>query len=95
MRLTSSPMDEKRRFLRAFVRKVELDPTTGTGRAEIYDLPLFGTSVQEKKDGQGDRPSSFLMVAGARYVVSVAERRFFNADERCRRCESVRAVALT
>ena len=59
-------------LLPGFVRSLyilELDPTTGTGRAEIYDLPLFGSGVQEKKDGQGDRPSSFLMVAGARYVV--------------------------
>ena len=60
-------VDEKRRFLRAFIRRVELDPKTGTGRAEIYDLPVF--SVQEKKDSRNGRPSSFQVVAGARYVV--------------------------
>jgi len=36
---------------------------------EIYDLPVSGADVQEKKDGQGDRPSSSTLVAGARYVV--------------------------
>jgi len=43
---------------------VELDPETSTGRAEIYDLP-----VQEKKDSPDGHPSSFPLVAGARYVV--------------------------
>ena len=67
-------VDEKRRFLRAFIRRVALDPKTGTGRAEIYDLPVF--SVQEKKANRSGRPcfhrdnrecgqpSSFQMVAG-------------------------------
>ncbi len=58
-------VDEKRRLLRALVRKVELDQTMGTGRVEIYDLPLFGTSVQEKKDGPDSHQSSLRVVAGA------------------------------
>jgi len=64
-------IEEKRRFLRAFVRRVELDPTNGTGRVELYDLPVFasGPPVQEKKDGHDGHPSSLRVVAGARYVV--------------------------
>jgi hypothetical protein len=57
-------VDEKRRFLRTFIRRVELDPTTGTGRAEVYDLPVLSPGVQEKKDSLDGRPSSFQVVAG-------------------------------
>ena len=55
--------------MRAFVRRVELDPKTSTGRVEIYDLPVFSVGVQEKKDDRSGHPSSFPLVAGARYVV--------------------------
>jgi hypothetical protein len=34
-------VEEKRSFIRAFTRRVELDPETGEGLAEIYDLPDF------------------------------------------------------
>ena len=54
-------VDEKRRFLRAFVRRVELAPKTGTGRAEIYDLPVF--SVQEKKEHLNLRLNTSVAVA--------------------------------
>ena len=59
----------KRRFVRPSVRNVELDPETRTGRAEIYDLPVFSLPVQEKKYGPDGHPSSLRVAAGARYVV--------------------------
>ena len=40
-----------------------------TGRAEIHDLTVFSVGVQEKKDDRDSHPSSFQVVAGARYVV--------------------------
>jgi len=36
-------------------------------RAEIYDLPVFTVSVQEKKDGPDGHPSSRKVVAGAAF----------------------------
>jgi polyhydroxyalkanoate synthesis regulator phasin len=59
-------VEEKRAFLRAFTRKIELDPATGTGRLEIFSLPRQGLPVQEKKDSQSGHPSSLMLVAGAR-----------------------------
>ena len=55
-------VEEKRAFLRAFTRTVELDPETGKGRLEIYSLPMV--PVQEKKDSQNGHPSSLTLVAG-------------------------------
>jgi len=55
-------VEEKRAFLRAFTRTVELDPETGKGRLEIYSLPMV--PVQEKKDSLGGHPSSLTLVAG-------------------------------
>ena len=56
-------VEEKRSFLRAFARTVELDPETGKGRLEIYSLPVMA-AVQEKKDSPDGHPSSLTLVAG-------------------------------
>ena len=58
-------VEEKRFFLRAFVRSVELDPDKGTGRAELFSLPRI-----EALPPDSDNASNplFSMVAGARYV---------------------------
>ena len=56
-------VDEKRRFLRAFIRRVELDPDTGRGRAELYSLPT--QTASSAKDTSDAANSSFIMVAGA------------------------------
>ena len=59
-------VDEKRSFIRAFTRRVELDPETGEGLAEIYDLPHFaavGRHVPPTRD------SSLILVAEARLGV--------------------------
>ncbi len=54
-------VDEKRRFLRQFVRRVELDPDTGQGRAEMYSLPMQ-TAPPESPDNA--EKTSLIMVAG-------------------------------
>ncbi|HUW56123.1 MAG TPA: hypothetical protein VMZ92_05770 [Planctomycetota bacterium] len=61
-------VEEKRSFLRAFTRTVELDPETGKGRLETHSLRVMA-AVQEKKDSPESRPSSLTLVAGSRYVV--------------------------
>ena len=60
--VAAGTVDEKRRFLRAFTRRVELDPDTGRGRAELYSLPTQ-TALPADADNAGN--SSLLMVAGA------------------------------
>ncbi len=55
-------VDEKRRFLRAFTRKVELDPETGRGCAELYSLP---TTTALPADTDNAAQSSLILVAGA------------------------------
>jgi site-specific DNA recombinase len=55
-------VDEKRRFLRAFTRCVEIDPDSGRGRAELYSLPMITASPAEANDAE---KTSLIMVAGA------------------------------
>ena len=57
-------IEEKRSFLRAFTRRVELDPDAGRGRLELYCLPRIQASSPGGNDALN---SSFQMVAGARY----------------------------
>ena len=46
-------IEEKRRFLHAFVRQVELDPRKGTGRVELHDLPVFAArATVQHEEGQ-------------------------------------------
>jgi len=56
-------VDEKRRFLRAFIRRVELNPDTGRGHAELYCLP---TKTASPTGADNAANSSLIMVAGAR-----------------------------
>ena len=51
--------------------RADENPTDGTGRAELYDLPVFvaGAPVQEKTDDRSIPPSSFKVAVGARYAV--------------------------
>jgi len=57
-------VDEKRRFIRAFTGKVELDPETGKGRAELFYLPKETALTGDPENAA----SSFRVVAGARYT---------------------------
>lgn len=63
--LAAGTVDEKRQFLRAFIRRVELDPDTGRGRAELYSLPT--QTASSAKDTNDAANSSLIMVAGAGY----------------------------
>ena len=60
--VATGTVEEKRRFLRAFTRRVELDPDTGRGRAELYSLP---TQTASPADADNAGNSSLIMVAGA------------------------------
>ena len=51
-----------RRFLLAFIRRVELDPDSGRGRAELYFLP---TKTAPPTGADNAANSSLIMVAGA------------------------------
>ena len=60
--MAEGTVDEKRTFIRAFARRIALDPEAGTGRAELYALPRF-TALPA---GAGNAAnSSLIMVAGA------------------------------
>ncbi|KPL01518.1 MAG: hypothetical protein AMK75_04500, partial [Planctomycetes bacterium SM23_65] len=78
-------VEEKRFFLRAFVKSVELDPEKHTGRAELFSLPRI-----EALPPDSDNASNplFSMVAGARYVVEkkISGRRvdFICLEDLCR-----------
>ncbi len=58
-------VDEKRSFIRAFTGKVELDPETGKGRAELLYIPK-NAALSECSENVA---SSFPVVAGARYTL--------------------------
>ncbi|MDP6108431.1 MAG: hypothetical protein QGI33_08380, partial [Candidatus Brocadiia bacterium] len=58
-------VEEKRSFLRAFTGKVELDPETGKGRAELLYLPKETALTGDSENAA----SSFKVVAGTRYAV--------------------------
>ena len=64
-------IDERRRFVRAFVKEMGLDPTNGQGRAHVCMLPDH--SVLSPSHSATERPA-VSMVAGARYV---AEKKRF------------------
>ena len=55
-------IEEKRSFIRAFTKGIELDPEGGKGRAQLYLLPDL-TAI-----GGETARSSLEMVAGARYA---------------------------
>ena len=55
-------IEEKRSFIRAFTKRVELDPEGDRGRAQLYLLPDLAAI-----GGESTR-SSLSMVAGARYA---------------------------
>jgi len=57
-------VDEKRRFIRAFTRRIELDPETGKGRAELLYIPNDAAFSGDCENAA----SSFPVVAGARYT---------------------------
>ncbi len=59
---TEGTVEEKRTFLRAFIRRVELDPETGKGRLEIFSLPRIQALPP---DGDNASNSSLILVAGA------------------------------
>ena len=44
---TEGTIEEKRLFLRAFLKGIELDPTKGVGRAMFILLPGIGKTVKE------------------------------------------------
>ena len=57
-------VDEKRRLVRAFTHKLELDPETGRGHAELLYLPKDEALSNDPESAL----SSFYMVAGASFV---------------------------
>ena len=59
--VAAGTVDEKRRFLRAFTRRIELDPDTGHGLVELYSLPTQ-TALPPKSCNAAN--SSLILVAG-------------------------------
>ena len=61
-------VDEKRRFIRAFTKGIELDPRNGKGRAQFFILPDFAALSRFELYPPGRATtarSSFNVVAGA------------------------------
>ena len=55
-------VDEKRRFIRAFTKGIELDPETNKGQAQLYMLP---DPASLSRCPSTSAESLFCMVAGA------------------------------
>jgi len=55
-------VDEKRRFIRAFAKEIELDPESGTGRAQVFVIPDLTVAVRNEP---ATEKSSLISVAGA------------------------------
>jgi len=60
--LAYGTVDEKRTFIRAFTKKIELDPHNGTGRAQVFIIPDLAVASRYEPATQR---SSLTPVAGA------------------------------
>ena len=60
--LAEGTIDEKRSFMRAFTKEIELDPQTGKGRAQLFMLPDPAAAT---RNAPATANSSLIMVAGA------------------------------
>ena len=61
-------MDEKRSFVRAFAKRIELDPESRKGQAQLFMLPDLAAATRYELHPPGraaTAKSSFSMVAGA------------------------------
>ncbi len=65
--VSEGTVEEKRSFIRAFTNKIELDPETGKGRAQVLMLPDLTAATRYEP---ATAKSSFKVVAGARFVLN-------------------------